>query len=494
MCIFHSAAGELATFGQDKEKAQRRQSAEEVLRKLRQLMETSGLPEYQQLGLADNVFVRLLATADINMAALLLERQELTQTDFKEASDVARRFTSDLKAACPKANVDAFVKEWGESAREPEKSKPSGAGSDLVMLEELDAGGTVSDALATIRKHGFNLGDHVARKGSPCVIESIFEIQKVESGLVICAQAKGVQGTKEVTKLSPEQFLAEGFEKRELKKSLVEHDKYPSHRPAVNKEYAKMVMEAKVLSTVHAVGQYAASRALALEPQVQVFSKPQRHVRTKKCCAVGSLVLVPDTMKVTAKSRAELAREFGRSPVLVKSIRGNLCAPEDAAEVQFALAPMYTDKFACAAWAVATTDDKDKANCMWTLASASSVSVLEWGQVANAPSIQPLQPQSLLPHSPANTTVSKSLPVAKKRAGSKASLESEASEAPTLQPPASYSLDEVFHVPVLVNHKHINSGEELLVYDKLVTKPKDKLDPVKTEVLLQNLKKRPREH
>ena len=111
----------------------------------------------------------------------------------------------------------------------------------------------------------------------------------------------------------------------------------------------------------------------------------------------------------------------------------------------------------------------------------------------------------MLPQSLGNTTVIKSLPVSKTKTGSKGSLESEAPEAVSdskppgegvavLQPPTSFSSDEVFHVPVLVNHKHINSGDELLVYEKPVTKQKGKLDPIKTEVLLQKLRKRPREN
>ena len=200
-----------------------------------------------------------------------------------------------------------------------------------------------------------------------------------------------------------------------------------------------------------------------------------------------------------------------------------MASTQDVATTRFLPVPTYNDNFTCAAWAVEKTEDEEKANCKWGYVSASSVTVLEWltGPIVPAlaahPAVGPPPPATKQPAVPAlaaQPAVGPPPPATKQPAvptqqGStkqvpkpKAAVEvapqtptpvvatpaSQGKAAPALQPPKSFSIEGVFEVPVIVNHKQVAVGDVLLVHEPPVEKRKQTMEPVKTESLLKKMR------
>jgi hypothetical protein len=184
--------------------------------------------------------------------------------------------------------------------------------------------------------------------------------------------------------------------------------------------------KAKVIA---AVGDVAALIEQHFQPAacVEVFAKPARSVVAAKAFATGELVLGPDTNNVKALRRGEDDAADNALEALL--------TPEDETYKHFLYPPTGGD--VCSpAWLVATTDDKDKANVVWNSISVSNLFGYDFAG-------QPL---------PVLCVVARP-----RRMNAKV-------PEPEKNSPEDVTTESGVRLPLLINHKPINVGDELLLF------------------------------
>jgi hypothetical protein len=126
---------------------------------------------------------------------------------------------------------------------------------------------------------------------------------------------------------------------------------------------------------LHHVGLHAVSKRA-----VEVFVKPSRTVKAASVAGKGSIILVPDTLKILAVKDGDTVPEA--SPEV------GLGSQSAVLGYRFFLAPTFNDDFVCPAWAVKTSTDQRVCNMVWAMVDVSSVEVLDWpGEVHGASEI-----------------------------------------------------------------------------------------------------------
>ena len=181
------------------------------------------------------------------------------------------------------------------------------------------------------------------------------------------------------------------------------------------KSYAVHLAKCRIHCALHV----ASAMVRKAFEQVVVIDKPRRLVRASAELAKAALVLVPNTMKITAKDAQEMVQD---GEVVVE-----LDMSEASAElrgVRFVLSPMAAQDRLCAAWVVRHVAEEQKSNVKWSTMRVSEVHVAE------------------LPHE----TKKASAPWSKSSA------------------PVRGGAEHFIEVPVLVNTKVLKAGVELRVF------------------------------
>ena len=122
---------------------------------------------------------------------------------------------------------------------------------------------------------------------------------------------------------------------------------WPDHVPCKTSTYSDAMAKAYVQVALAQVG------AMHDQPDVRIQAKPAKAVFVNHAFAVGKLVLVPETVRIT------IAENDGK-PLPIGAL---LCTvPEDICDKRVCLVPMFSDTFVVPAWAVRPTGEQAKVN------------------------------------------------------------------------------------------------------------------------------------
>ncbi len=302
-------------------------------------------------------------------------------------------------------------------------SKPS-AGMKLQEYEE----GVSVDGVAVLRKRGLNIGSTVVRKGANLLL-TIADVSRDSAvahpatGFVVhlAGAQDGITSTIKV----PMSVFLETYEAKSSAEVAQRHEGWPAKEP-----------KASALYHIH-TAKCQLSYALALcggreAPDIFIETKPSRTVKVVRTAAKGSLMLVPETLKI---SHASASEDMPHNAVAIDIKPRH----ELIADVRFYLSPTFTDDFVCPAWAVKTVSDAAKANVEWTQVEVSSVTVCAWPEQRTR--------------------------IVEKSGGTWKSLECKAT------------------IPVLTNTTAIDAGQELLLFQALAPK-KQKAAPITAASLM----------
>ena len=455
-----------------KEKAALRAEAEEILRKSRQLMPS--VPVLKEAGEDDNAVIDLFGFLDITMSRLVLGNKE-TKKRFEKPLEVAWEFCARIKQRFgSEVDCKAYEIAWPRpSDGSSTSTQDAKIDATTVNLEEYNAHGQREDDIASLRDLGFNIGGHVALKTSPNIMDSLFCVRAPEKGEVCLEQLS----TGVVTLRVPMLKLGSDYEPRDVSKVREYHGGWPSKRPCVSKEYMESVMRSRIMAALHGLGLHQRETALHLEDAVQILMKPTRSVIAKHTCAPGTVVLVPETFRISKRessvSREDLDGVTGDIVVGVKK-QHNLTPGHE-----YILGSPFADsKFVSPCWAVRHTSDEKKVNMMWQRASASDVCVFEWVRPPTAsgwvPVVKPCTAQRAaappLPSALESPPGAAPPPTTKK---------------PTAAPPdTSTATEYAFSIPIMVNFKEIPEGEELRYFIAAKPQAAKPMQPLSAAVLL----------
>ena len=240
-------------------------------------------------------------------------------------------------------------------------SASSGAGLKLSEFKE----GVSLDGVAMLRQKGYDVGDIVARKGS----DVLFKVRDVQMGVKEFEVHLDHMSDSNVVQRAPLESFVGLFRKGKESEGVAKHPGWPANRPQASIVYAMHVAKCHIASAIAFCGTCDTNEGI-----IEVFSKPSRTVKVLGHVAKGSLVMVPESLKIShvvdSAPVPHGAQVIGFGPVC-----------ELLAGSTFFVTTCFTDDFVCSAWAVKTTTDQAKANMAWESADVTQVSVAEWAPV-----------------------------------------------------------------------------------------------------------------
>ena len=362
--------------------------------------------------------VRLLGRMDTMVARFLLNKQENTKCVLTSLRHCEQQVLTDASQIEGWTRPDELKKALAElpneapsGSAEAAMSNFSGAASSVTRMREY-SGGQLLDALDAIREKGFDIGCPVSSDSSE------FVVADAKGDIVVLVNQK----TKDSSEVKVLEFLntCKLVKRREEE---VLHPGWPFDYLA-QKEYLIHVMKMRIVQSLHVA---ASSVASGLD-LVDLFEKPKRSVRAKQSIEKSSLVLVPNTMKVSTKFPGDPAWE------------GDICVSTQSAGefaclegVRFILSPCFFKDVPVLAWAVRPDGAEKQANMVWSKMKVSDVSVAEG------------------PHERT------------KSVGAKASAKSKASSS-SVSTSSRSSCEWWLEVPVLINRKALAKSEELVLH------------------------------
>ena len=389
--------------------------AEMYLREVREFLVTAGVAGALW---SDNQLINPVAKLEINIARFLLKKS--TKDNYKDVKDIARDFIGQMKTECPKVRTSVWEDRWALQplcgALVPQERRVS---ADSIVLVEINVGGKVVSPLGRLRQQGMNLGTVVARKGFADLwsVSSISEHEGIDR---ILLQAFGGKDDEPEEAVDLDDFLND-FEVRDPKEQRQVHPSWPSGR-LVNSEAAeRLYLKGQVFTALGCMGSLIESYFSPAD-SVQVMVKPSRTVLAAKCFQIAAMVLGPDTNSVKDL-------KIGKDEMPVNGLEA-VFKPENRNFKFFLEAPKGSD--VCSpAYHVATTEDSKKANVVWITLSVSHLVAFDF--------------------------IGKPRPkICAKKEGSKGN----ASEDPS---PEHVHENLVVHLPVLINTKPLQLGQELLL-------------------------------
>ena len=265
--------------------------------------------------------------------------------------------------------VDRLVGVWadvaGHAAEASARSSGSSPATASVKLQELRDGKSV-DGVAALRKKGFDLGSTVVQRGSDAIWK-VSDVQIVGTGgylvLMTSVETSG-QDSMMTLKVSLGTF-GEQYVKKAVTEAVAKHPHWPEKSPENSVMYLVNVAKCRIHMAFYHVGLNAVSKRAA-----EVFVKPARTVKAASVAGKGSIILVPDTLKILAVKDGDTVPEA--SPEV------GLGSQSAVFGYRFFLAPTFNDDFVCPAWAVKTSPDQRVCNMAWAMVDVSSVEVLDW--------------------------------------------------------------------------------------------------------------------
>jgi len=191
------------------------------------------------------------------------------------------------------------------------------------------------------------------------------------------------------------------------------------------------------------------NRASPLKDPLLIHSKPRAKVVTKKCCEVGRLVLVPESLNIKAtelpvgEAMPKLEAGFGQDGTV--EVRTS-----NPGKFQYTLAPMLSPKCMAPLWFVRQSADAEECNLEWAIYEVQSIHYADFRP-------------GLLGARPAE-------PVPAKRCRKKTPKEGLLAEDDVVE--------GVVAIQVLINTVALDIGEELVVYRPPVPKKKRAVEAI----------------
>ena len=311
---------------------------------------------------------------------------------------------------------------------------------------ETDAQGHRDDALATLRENGFDIGDTVGAKLAPDRYFTLVSTYKaLDVQYVRCVDLDAPIGSTDV----PVHVFITNWEKRETKVRVQAHPSWPAHASHRCTSWDETCVKSAIITAVGVISEGIESRWHA-ETLVEVKQKggSGRIVVAKAAAEVRTLVLPPDTTSVryTKPDEAASADGIGVVVTIEKGKRG--------LEGVFTLVSSNSDSFIAPFWIAKSTDDASKANVEIAQVNISSVGLTTWTNVFPIVPIGDRTEQELA----AVDTAAETHPEGQKKA------KSTASKYRARRGPEMVGVPFEVMIPIMINIKPLECGEELVVY------------------------------
>jgi hypothetical protein len=387
------------------------QEAENYLRDVRALLPAAGVPGFLW---EDNLLLQPVAKMEISFARFLLKKA--TRENFKSGTEIAMAFIGHLKQECPHVNASVFENRWllqAVCAPVPLEKRVS---AQSIVLAEIDQSGKVVSPLARLRLQGMNIGTVVARKGS-ADLHTISSIR--DDGMVdrILLQAFGGKDGEPEDSIELEEFMQE-YEVRDPKEQRQGHPFWPSGRLVNNETAERLYLKGQVFTALGCMGALI-EKYFSPADSVLVMVKPNKTVLAAKAFQISALVLGPDTNTVKDL-------KIGKDEMPEKGLEA-VFKPANP-KFRFFLEAPKGSELCSPAYLVATTEDSKKANVVWSTVSVASLVGFDFvGK--QRPKI--CGPRGEEPDGPSPEAINKHL---------------------------------VVHLPVLINIKPLQQGQELMLF------------------------------
>ena len=415
--------------------------AEEVLTAARTQLPAAG---FQGNFVADPTMLGLLSHLDINMGRFALKAQGNSKLQFACPHAVAHHFLGELKTAFPALDVDKF--KWPAPEKPAEtKTAPAERPQAGLRLYEASAAGRTTDGRALLRERGLDVGSVVGKRGEP----ECWEIKDFKAGVwstVTLETKRGGADTAEQRCVDMDDFFKE-YTQRAANKEVVAHPGFPKCRPVRTEAYEQLYTKSKAVFASTLVAEHV-ERWHKPSEMVDVYIKPQTHVKATHKAAAGQIVLAPEGLTVKLEGDFKGTDPAGAEISFVPPSRVGACFLQSVA----------TEKCCSAYWCVRATEDQREAN----MVHATYRVLLACGVDCKAGASAVL-PQTWRPAAAAGSA-----------AGSAATavIDVDAEAAPA----GETSVHAL--VPVLLNGVAVEKGQELRVYRPPPQKRERPLEPI----------------
>ena len=379
------------------------------------LLPWTGVPEVIH---EHNALTATFAKFDISMARFVLSKQAPSKTVHLSVKAVWGQFFADLMPSYPEAILTEYNKIWHE---EPVQSAITLAVGGGIALYSVDSAGKVVDALALLREKGIDVGSVVAAGFSDDLYQVAELSDDAGEASVLLEPATSVPGLRIAIKLV--EFLA-SWGLRDRKAQIERHPGWPAKRTVMQEAAQLLYAKGLILAAVGSLAVSVDTHFPSLE-MVDIFVKPARKVVALDDFAMGVIVLSPDTagVKVLPDSPAE-GQDGTVEVTLVPAVPGS----------RFVLTPATSADNVSPLWCVATTEKEEDANMTWIKCSIGSLLGFDF--------VGKPRPKLVMQK------------INKKRT----------TKTKEVVNPEDEATEKVVVVPVLINHKPLSKGDELLLY------------------------------
>jgi hypothetical protein len=397
--------------------------AEEALCQARVLASQANLPlPIHEHNTVLSAFVKL----DIGMARFVLGKQGSSKQVHNSVASVGQQFVQELKVAFPSKDFSLYEGMFpANPALVAFGAGPLTAGGG-ISLYTVDEKGHAVNALARIREVGIDIGSFVAASLSADVFR-VASIGGSPTDPAIVLEPHGAEpGAGSASNVALQDFL-DDWGLRDPKAKVERHPGWPEKRTSATDAAESLFQKGHAISAL-AILSATIEQHFCPADAVDIFAKPVRKVVAKRDFASNTIVLGPDTMNLKVIS--------GTQDVASDAVELKL-KPEDQLR-RFLLYPAVAAESVSPLWCIASTADEDRANVSWTKVSVSALFGIDF--------------------------VGKPRPAICLAKGRKKA------KAPEVANPEDEAISKTVIIPVLMNHKAVSQGDELLIYKAVTAK------------------------
>jgi hypothetical protein len=444
LCSWISAA-EIAGLRRnaDPEATAKLQEIEAALLAARRLLPETGVSQEEA---ASNSVIAALARFDIMMARFALSKAQAEKHACSSVNEVAQHFINDFRAKLPTKNPQCFVELWPKLATENVRpTEVTEAAGSAIELYAVDSDGQVVHPRAMLRAKGFDFGATVDADGRGP--HRIVGAGRDRNGAEVYLETIAASSPKQ-TKVPMDVFLAQ-WRLCDLKKVVEKHPGWPDCHTAVLAATTQTFQKGSALAALGFLTRYL-EKNFPVKSKIVVLSKPSRRVLAAGPLPIGFLVLAPVTQGLKAIARKDIDDHRADPPAGAVEVTFQ---PPDAETTYWLTSATASDNVS-PLFCVATTTDPEEANMEWRKYVVQQVAGLDFvGRPA--------------PAGP---------PAKRLRLGTKTEAKEGEEEA-----------DNTYvSIPVLINTKALDEGEELRFYKASV----EKKEKGPTKISITDLSKR----
>jgi hypothetical protein len=371
-----------------------------------------------------SAFVKL----DIGMARFILGKQGSSKQVHNSVASVGRQFVQELQIAFPKHDFSVYERVFPANPALVASAAGTVTTGGGISLYTVDEKGRAVNALARIRENGIDIGSFVASSQSADVFR-VASIGGSSAGPAIVLEPHGAEpGAGMVTNVDLEDFLYD-WSLRDPKAKVERHPGWPEKRTSATDAAGSLYQKGHAIGALAILGA-TIEKHFAPANAVDIFAKPVRKVVAKCDFASNCIVLGPDTMNLKVCPRDQ--------DVASDAVELNF-KPHDELH-RFLLLPAVAVESVSPLWCIASTADEDRANMSWTKVSVSALFGIDF--------------------------LGKPRPTICLEKGRK----KQKTKGPDVVSPEDEAPTKTVIIPVLINHKAVTKGDELLIYKALTAK------------------------